>query len=293
MTTESKKQKEERYVRTLLEGMIQFTSIEAGERPDFWIRCSTEPDFAVEVTEYHPEAQGIQGVPRKEVESRWRDELHPVLDQERRSKPSLLDVRVHLGFSDKKLPGRRLHKGLAQELVSLVEDVASRLTAPGQDAEVVLLSRSDLERVVKTIGPHSGDIVFRAKEDWPQVSEHLSFLTVTRWWGVVWPPWGYPELECAWLGPDTTEFRRILDGKARLASKYDLGGASLWLLIVCEDFGDLQSHVFPRDASDFEQLVVAFQKSGLDFQASPFSQVWLLSAFSGGRLPIYPLLVAI
>jgi hypothetical protein len=68
MTTESQKQAEEHYVTMLLDGFIEYTSLGASEKPDFWVRRSTPPDIGLEVTEYHP---SVQGVRRAEVESRW------------------------------------------------------------------------------------------------------------------------------------------------------------------------------------------------------------------------------
>src|SRR5207237_1285298 len=38
----------------------------------------------------------------------------------------------------------------------------------------------------------------------------------------------------AWVGPDKNECARILKGKAKKARDYDLAGAELWLLVVCE-----------------------------------------------------------
>jgi hypothetical protein len=89
MTTESQKQAEERYVRMLLDGITEYTSVEAGEKPDFRVRRAGAPDLALEVTEYHPTAEGLEGVRRSAVEARWWKELEPVLERERRAKPSL------------------------------------------------------------------------------------------------------------------------------------------------------------------------------------------------------------
>ena len=126
------------------------------------------------------------------------------------------------------------------------------------------------------------------ERSWPQASEHVSSLSVSHWPGVAWPPWGCPEAEGAFLGPDDAEFRRILERKAELAREYPLGSTPLWLLIVCEDLGDLQSHIQPKDEFDVAQLVKAIQKTGFNFESGPFGEVWLLSAFSGAKYRIYP-----
>jgi hypothetical protein len=285
MTTEAKKQAEERYARMLLDGLCEYDSIERGpERPDLWVRRSPTPDIALEVTEYHPLADGWPGSPRREVESRWWDGLAPAIEQERRARPALQDVRVRIGFKDARLPRRRVHAPLAAELVRLVEVVVPELAALPADTNVVLLAREDLARVPA----RAGNILFRAAEDWSLVAEHVSFLRACRWFGLRWPPWGCPESEGAWPSPVVEQLRRDLQRKADAAKGYQLDGARLWLLLVSEVDGDLQSHIFPRTDDDMAGLRAAVEATGFDFQNGPFSEVWLLSAFSGGRLRLHP-----
>jgi hypothetical protein len=45
MTTKAQKANEERYVKMLLDGLTDYSAIEAGERPDFWVRRITAPDL--------------------------------------------------------------------------------------------------------------------------------------------------------------------------------------------------------------------------------------------------------
>jgi hypothetical protein len=283
MTTKSQKEGEERYVKMLLDGLTEYTSIEASERPDFWVRRSTVPDLALEVTEYHPAAEGLQGIRRSAVEARWWKELGHFLDRERRARPALQEVKVHLGFKDPRLPKRGEHADFARELVRLVEAVAPHANAPTEDIEVEFAPRA----AVAAVGSRLGDSMFLAAEDWPESSERLSLLLVSRWPGVMWPPWLCQDVAAAWLSPSVEELRRVLAGKAAKAQGYNLGGAPLWLLVVCEVLGDLQSHIFPGSELDLAQLVAALQATGFDFQKGPFNQVWLLSAFGGGRLPLH------
>jgi hypothetical protein len=287
MTTKAQKQAEERYVKMLLDGIIEYASIEAGERPDFWVRRSSPPDIAVEVTEYHPEAESAPGERRAAVEARWRIGLEPALDRERRGSPCLQDVQLRLIFNEPKLPKGREHGNLAREIVRLVEGVAGQLTGFGEDVEVCFVAREDLTKV----GSRLGNMMFVAMEDWPKVSRQLSSLNVARWPGVAWPPWECPNIGGAWLGPENSELHRVLQGKAALARGYELGGAPLWLLVVCELQGDLQSHIFPRSSDDLARLLAKIEETGFDFQSGPFSNVWLLSAFTGERLRVHPLRV--
>jgi hypothetical protein len=284
MTTKAKKEEEERYARKFLDGHIAYTSIDPGERPDFWVRRGTAPDVALEVTRYHPEAQDVSGVRRREIESRWHDSLEPILDQGRRSVASLQEIRVFLGFQDQRLPRHEEHAALAQELVRLVEHVATLATPHGQTISVVWLDRAELANLPGQLG----EMRLVAKEDWPETSKHLSFLKVSRWTGVGWPPWGCPAVDAAFASPTEVELRRVLDGKATKARDYELNGAPLWLLVVCESHGDLQSHIFPRNDEDLAQFAATLDEAGFDFQGGPFDEVWLLSAFTGARLRLYP-----
>jgi hypothetical protein len=206
--------------------------------------------------------------------------VEPVLDRERRARPSLQDIQVSLGFTDRKLPRTSEHAALARELVRVVEVVAPHPMLSAHGMDVVFLPRDTILRA----GSQFYDVIFLATEDWPQASKHLSWLKVSRWWGLTWPPWQCPDITCAWLGPEVEELRRVLEGKASKARNYNLGGSPLWLLVVCEVSGDLQSHIFPRLA----ELLTGLQETGFDFPGGPFSEVWLLSAFGGGRLRLHP-----
>ena len=283
MTTPAQKEKEAQYVKTFLAGLTDCTSIEQGERPDFMVRRAGQSDIALEVTEYHQEAEGLVGIPRSAVEARWWKELEPHLEQERQARLGLDDVSVHMQFNGPELPRKKVHRDLARELVRLVEEVASRADVHG--IEVVFTDRA----TIATVGSGFQDCLFLAKEDWPEASMCLSMLRVTRWPGLPKLPWLCQNVAAAWVAPSENEFRRVLEGKSEKAKGYNLGGAPLWLLIVCEVHGDLQSHIFPRNDLDLAQLAETLQATGFDFQNNPFSEVWLLSAFGGNRLRLHPL----
>jgi hypothetical protein len=282
MTRAAQKAEEKHYVRAFLEGLTDYTSVEAGERPDFMVRRTAGPDIALEVTEYHQDAEGLVGIPRSAVEARWWKELEPLLEVERRTRPALKDVIVHLQFNGPELPKKGLHRELARELARLVESVA--LHAGAHDIEVVFAPRA----TIAVVGSWMGGCLFLAEEDWAEASKCLSMLRVSRRPGLTGLPWTCLNVAAAWVGASENEFRRILDGKAAKAQTYTLGGAPLWLLIVCEVHGDVQSHIFPRTDFDLAQLAVSIQATRFDFQHGPFSQVWLFSAFGGGRLRLHP-----
>jgi hypothetical protein len=92
----------------------------------------------------------------------------------------------------------------------------------------------------------------------------------------------------AWTGPDTNEFARMLEGKAKKARGYDRAGTELWLLVVCETHGDVESHVFPQGAGTVAALETKIRETGFDFETGPFAEIWLLSAFTGGQRRIHP-----
>jgi hypothetical protein len=285
MTTEAQKQAETNYVKMFLNGNFEYTRLDTGAKPDFWVRRSSGADIGLEVIEYHPPAQGVQGrVRRAEVESRWWKGIWPILDRERRAMPSLESVHVHLGFTDRRLPRNSEHEALSRELVHAIEAAASQLTQPFSNSEVVFLPQDTIPQV----GNAWGDDVLLAAEEWPLAARHMNSLRVSVWPGVPWPPWQCREVAGAWVGPEMEELCRDLEKKAAKARNYDLGGRPLWLLIVCDVFGDVQSHIFPRTDADVAELVTGLEETGFDFQGSPFSEVWLLSAFSGGRVRAYP-----
>jgi hypothetical protein len=220
MTTKAQKLNEERYVKMFLEGGTEYASIDDDEPPDLWVRRSTAPDVAVEVTEYHPQAEGLQGIPRKEVEERWWIELRPLLNRERQVRPALENVKAHLEFKDRRLPKKSEHVDLASELIRLVEAIAPD-TSPAQAIEVKFVPRAN----VPFVRPRFGRSKFLVAEDWPEVSKHVSWLQVSRWPSMTWPPWLCQNVAVAWPAPSVQELRRILEGKAKKARGYNLGGA--------------------------------------------------------------------
>ena len=60
------------------------------------------------------------------------------------------------------------------------------------------------------------------------------------------------------------------EGKAKKARDYDLAGAELWLLVVCETHGELrQSHIFPQ-GEDSVAVLDADSRNRVRFCNGPF-----------------------
>lgn len=286
MTREMQKETEKRYAEGFLDGFIEYASIDnSGERPDLWIRRAPPPDVGLEVTEYHPDPEGKGRCSRVALESRWWKGLESLIERERRARPSLEGVKVRLSFKDPRLPRDKEHSALVHELIGVIEAAASHLKSSSHDVSVDFASRDTIAR----LGARVDDDLFLPAEDWPLAVKHLAWLTVSRWPSIEWPSMTCQDVAAAWVGPQVEKLCRILKGKADLARTYDLAGAPLWLLIVCETFGDLQSHIFPGDASEIAALAVGVEEAGFDFHSAPFNEVWLYSTFVGARCRLHPL----
>jgi hypothetical protein len=283
MTTERQKKTERGYVEQFRKAHPSWTEILEGEKPDFRIRRTSGGDIGLEVVEYHSDSQGVPGQKRVAFEARWWKGILPLLDQERQTQEGLRGIGVQLQFNEGRIPDRRDHQALARELMQIIQLAAAR-ALPGRPAEVVFGPQATLEEASRVVSEY----YFLPEEKWPLASKNVSFLSVSRWPTQAWVPWNCFDVMGAWVGPDTSEFARILEGKAKKAQDYDLAGAELWLLVVCETEGDLESHVFPQGEDSVSVLETKIRETGFDFAKAPFAEVWLLSAFSGSQRRIHP-----
>jgi hypothetical protein len=277
MTTEAQKQAETRYVTMFLDGLVEYVSIEPCEPPDFWVRRSPSVDLALEVVEYHPAAETFPGIRRTQIEATWWKNLHPLIIPKC---TSIKDVSVHLRLNENRLPKKNECEVIAADLVRLVEVVVKNAAFRNADTLVEFGPKASLPA-------NCPGEVFLPVEDW-KVATTLSSLNVSRHPSVPVPLWHCLNANTAWLGPDVEEFSRILESKRKKAQKYNLGGAPLWLLVVCATDGDLQSHIFPQNAEECERLADAVKQTGFDFTDGPFEQIWLLSAIGEGRVRLHP-----
>ena len=283
MTTERQKRIERAYVVQFQKAHPDWSEILEGEKPDFRIRRAPRGDIGLEVVEYHADSQDVPGQKRVAMEARWWKGLWPLLDQERQTVDALRGVVVHLRFNGARIPDNRDHQAIVSELIQVIELVAAR-AVPAKDMVEVNSRPATIEEVERFVP--EGCLL--PKEKWPLASKYLSYLSVSRWPMDAWLQWHCLDVACAWLGPDKNEFARILEGKAKEAEDYDLIGAELWLLVVCETPGDVESHIFPQREDDVAVLEAKIRETGFDFATGPFAEVWLLSAFTGSLRRVHP-----
>jgi hypothetical protein len=283
MTTQLQKMTERGYVDQFRQGHPDWSEIVEGEKPDFRIRRTSGSDIGLEVVEYHADSQNVPGQKRVAIEAHWWKSLWPILDQERQTLDALRGVGVRLQFNEARIPDKRDHQALAGELMQVIQFAAEQVVL-GQTAEFVFGPQATVEVASRMVT----DYHFLPEEKWPLASKHLSFLSVSRWPIAAWAPWNCQNVMGAWVGPDKNEFVRILEGKEKKAKAYDLTGAVLWLLIVCETHGDLESHIFPQGEESVAVLETTIRETGFDFATSPFAEVWLLSAFTGSQRRLHP-----
>ncbi len=165
--------------------------------------------------------------------------------------------------------------------MEIIPLVAGKSGSPDDEAEVVFIPAVDVEKASRAVPGYC----FLPQERWPVASQSLSALWVARFPLIASPPWACVDAEGAWIRPDDEEFSRILEGKRRKAQGYALKDMDLWLLIVCDTLGDLESHVFPEGQEGVSELEATIGKTGFDFLNGPFTEVWLLSAFTREPAP--------
>jgi hypothetical protein len=284
MQQDDKKATERRYAAAFLANRIHYRSIEDSENPDFWVRRDKESDFGLEVTEYHPTADEVRGIQRREIESRWHDSLELKLNSIRRTKPELRNVHVRLQFKDPRLPKKKEHDEIAAEFLRLLSNVVNTRIAAAPELNIDFASRVEAEQCNR----FNTGWTFLPKEDWPNCSRHLSPVSMRELVGIDWPPWSCTQVEVAWITPQSDEFKRILAAKAAKARNYDMGDNPLWLLVVVDLLGDTKSHLAMSGEEDVKELFATIYRCGFDFENSPFSEVWLLSALFRWDLRVFP-----
>jgi hypothetical protein len=284
MTRSIQKTKEKQHAELFLHGLVEYKQLDDGEAPDFWVRRDGRVDFGLEITEYHPPAEGCRQARRCEIEARWREEIWPKLDSERRKLQSLEEIAVDFHFRDPRLPQGREHALLVQELIQAVSKFAHDVNPYGNGIEVCF----GPSETVKRAGGHLGRWRFLPDDEWPCSARHISSLAIRLWPGLHWPPWNCPLLDAAWPSPVAEEFVKVLCNKASKFTPRSKSDLPIWLLIVCETQNDLQSHSVPSNPQDAKHLVEAIEQCGFAFNKSPFEQVWLLSEFNGRKTQLYP-----
>jgi hypothetical protein len=287
----------QRFFRSFFRGEdpgLEFDS-PAPPAPDVFIRgarlteiagleTATETDgLALEVTEYHPAAWGSETFRRTEVDSRWQNELLPLIEAARQASPVARSVAAWLDFKDVRLPKSRDHSRVARALIAAVEAAIPRIPQ-GRSVRVGFLPRDTVAR----LPTHDWGWTFLASEDFPDAAQYFNVICLESDPGWHMPFWHCPRMNAGWCAPSADEFGRILDSKARKARKYDAHGRPLWLLIVAELLNDQESHVFPRGQEYLAYLREQVSNTGFDFATGPFQQVWLFSEFTEGKVRLCP-----
>lgn len=280
MTRKSQKVLEAHYVERFFGSRGETVALVEAEPPDFWIQRTDELRLGLEVTEYHPRAEQQLSATRAEIEGRWRRDLAPLFRQEQEKRPVLHNIVVKLGFSDSRLPRKREQQVLVEELIRLLEVLAIQPISSGRLQKIGFSPAVSLQ----IARPSCAEWTSFAREAWPVCAQHLKWLSVQSLPGIGLYPICCPDLDGAWCDPDEEEVGHILNGKTSKARKYDLQGAPLWLLIVCDLPADLQSCVFPLDGRDYREWLNVIAQTGFDLANSPFAEVWLLSASTGSSI---------
>jgi hypothetical protein len=126
-----------------------------------------------------------------------------------------------------------------------------------------------------------------ATEDWPLSSSLLTHIGVVSAPGLRGIQWQCLNASWKWVHPKVQEFIEIIRIKSEKAKSYTIGNSPLWLLVVCDSMPDVASHVHPIIGEDVDSFTANLKDGGLDFNATPFEEIYLLSAFSGSRLRLF------
>jgi hypothetical protein len=246
---------------------------------------SQEGPLALEVTEYHPQAENCPRAQRSEIEGRWRCQLAALLNRAKKNYPFCRDIVIKLGFTDPRLPRKEHHASLVDELFRLIRALVAQPVPSERPQKIGFTSAL----IPQCIPPFEREWISLGKDSWPICSQHLRWLSIQRMPGIGNCPISCPDLDGAWCSVTDSEVKRILETKVAKARNYDTGGHPLWLLIVCELPRDLQSHVFPLDGQDYREWIDALSRIPFDLASSPFSEVWLMSASTRSSVRLCPL----
>jgi hypothetical protein len=282
MTRKSKKDEERGYAEPFLSGLIQYSALVEDEGPDFWIVRENLPRIGLEVVTYHPVIQGaIAGRPRKAIEALWWDKLLPILEAERRTRPSLVNLAVRIALNDPQMVPRPDQVALAHELIAVMEALAGQPDIAHHDIGAAFVTRSD----ISTMGTNRllRDFLFLPQEEYPLSAKYIKAFRANRFDLVDWPPMTSLDAQWGWLGLPGGESSRTIMKKIDDARDYDVTGSALWLLVVFETHGDIHSHVMPHASEDLQRLRVEREQAGIDLNNMPFTQIWLYSASSRER----------
>lgn len=120
-------------------------SIQRGDDPPDFILAQAKKQIAVEVTEFHSDATGPGGHPRRLIEEEWT-QLQESIEQEREHYPDLNEILGVLFFKNLALPSRPEYAQFVQELLEFSQNSLNSITGKGKnfnsfDTSLPLLGR--------------------------------------------------------------------------------------------------------------------------------------------------------
>jgi len=107
-------------------------SIERGANPPDFILAQAKKQIAVEVTEFHSDATGPGGHPRRLIEEEWA-KLQKLIEQERKHYPVLNNISGLLFFKNLALPSRVERPQFVRELLEFSQNSLNSITGKGKD----------------------------------------------------------------------------------------------------------------------------------------------------------------
>lgn len=135
MTGESKDQRKREcfYLDKFLSALLMTPeSIERGANPPDFIVTQGKKQIALEVTEFHSDAIGPEGHPRRLIEQEWT-KLQQLIEQERKRYPDLNNISGLLFFKKLLVPSRVERPQFVRELLDSSRNSLKSLTEKGRD----------------------------------------------------------------------------------------------------------------------------------------------------------------
>jgi hypothetical protein len=130
---QNQEKKERFYVDKFLVALrLTSESIERGANPPDFILTQGKKQIAIEVTEFHSDATGPVGHPRRLIEQEWA-KLQQLIEQERKRYPDLNNISGLLFFKKLLVPSRVERLQFARELLDFSRNSLKCLTGKGGD----------------------------------------------------------------------------------------------------------------------------------------------------------------
>jgi hypothetical protein len=133
VTNKIKKQemRESFYLEKFLEALqLKVETIERGANPPDFILTQAKKQIAVEVTEFHSDATGSGGHPRRLIEEEWA-KLQQLIQRERKHYPDLNNISGLLFFNKLAVPSRVECPQFVEELLEFSRNCLKSLTDKG------------------------------------------------------------------------------------------------------------------------------------------------------------------